>query len=259
MMRNVVIAGPRGGQDRQAREAAATADRRNVERITIAIDGPAAAGKSTVGDRVARRLSAVFFDTGVLYRAVTRAALAAGVPTDDGEALTKLAEGLDIRIERPSVADGRQSDILLDGQDVTRQLRTPEIDRAVSPVSAHPAVRAALLPVQRRIGRAGRVVMVGRDISTVVLPEAELKIYLDASPEVRARRRCEQEALAGVQLDERAVLADILRRDQLDSQRAAAPLRAADDAVIIDTDPLTIDEVVERIVAEAERRGVHGC
>jgi cytidylate kinase len=221
--------------------------------FTITIDGPAAAGKSTVGAQVAHRLEAVFFDTGLLYRAVTHAALERGLALDDAGALAQLAQDLDIRVERPSLADGRQSDVLVNGRDVTLHLRTPEIDRAVSPVSAHAEVRAALLPAQRRIGRSGRVVMVGRDIGSVVLPEAELKVYVDASPEERARRRHGELSCAGSAADLAAILAGIRARDQIDSERSAAPLRVPDGAMVIDTDHLVIEEVVERIVEAAEQ------
>jgi cytidylate kinase len=230
-----------------------------VGRFTIAIDGPAAAGKSTVGESVARRLDAVYFDTGLLYRAVTLAALETGIPIDDAEALAMLAEGLGIHVERPSVSDGRQCDVLVNGRDVTAKLRTPEVDRHVSAVSAHPSVRAALLPAQRRIGRVGRVVMVGRDIGTVVLPQAELKVFLDASPEERARRRVEQLIQSGVAADFDTVLAEIQRRDRVDTERSAAPLRPASDAAVIDTDSLAIDEVVDRIVTLAMERRLLDC
>lgn len=225
-------------------------------RFTIAIDGPAGAGKSTVGAEVARRLDGVFFDSGLLYRAVTLAALRHGVPTDAAERLASLAAELDLHVERPSRDDGRQSDVLLDGQDVTWELRAPEVDHAVSRVSAHPGVRAALLEPQRRIGRSGRVVMVGRDIGTTVLPDAELKIYLDASAEERARRRCAQLADAGAaqDLDFEAVLGEIRRRDEQDTRRAASPLRAAPDALVIDSDGRSAEDVADVIVAAARAR-----
>jgi CMP/dCMP kinase len=222
--------------------------------FTIAIDGPAAAGKSTVGELVAKHLGAVYFDTGILYRALTLAALDRQVAPSDADSLSACARTMNLRIERASIDDGRQVDVLLDSDDVTNRLRTPDIDRNVSEVSAHLAVREALLDKQREIGRSGLVVMVGRDIGTVVLPDAELKIFLDASPEERARRRCEQLALASKPIPFGDVLEDMYRRDQIDSQRDVAPLRPADDALIIDSDRLSIDEVVQRIVSEAETR-----
>jgi cytidylate kinase len=223
-------------------------------RFTIAIDGPAAAGKSTVGAEVARRLDGVYFDTGLLYRAVTLAALRAGVAPDDAEGLARLAAALHVDVTRPTVADGRQSDVLLDGADVTWELRTPAVDRAVSEVSAHPLVRAALLEKQRRIGRSGLVVMVGRDIGSVVLPDAELKVYLDASPEERARRRVAQLRAAGKPADYATVLADIHQRDEVDSRRAVSPLRIPDGAVVVDSDGCSVEEVIDIITAHARER-----
>jgi len=222
--------------------------------FTVAIDGPAAVGKSTVGEQVAARLGAVYFDTGILYRALTLEAIQRGIDPADEPALARLAADLNVSIQRPSLDDGRQSDILLNGQDVTWELRSGEVDRAVSLVSALPAVRQALLEPQRRIGRSGRVVMVGRDIGTVVLPGAEVKIFLVASVEERARRRFEQfrGTSKGQDLDQ--ILADLCHRDAIDSARDVAPLRPADDSIVIDTDPLTTEEVIARIVDVATVR-----
>jgi cytidylate kinase len=218
-----------------------------MSRFAIAIDGPAGAGKSTVGERLATLLDAIYFDSGVLYRAVTLAALQEGVAQDDAERLASIAESIDIDVLRPTQEDGRQSDILVDGVDVTWAIRTPEVDRAVSEVSAHRGVRAALLGVQRRIGRSGRVVMVGRDIGTVVMPDADAKFFLHASLEERAHRRCVQLAEAGRPADFDEILIDMRRRDQIDTQRAESPLMPANDAVIVNTDGLSIDEVVQLI------------
>jgi CMP/dCMP kinase len=223
-------------------------------RFTIAIDGPAAAGKSTVGAEVARRLDGIYFDTGLLYRAVTLAALRAGVEPADARGLAQLARTLQVDVTRPSVPDGRQSDVLLDGADVTWELRTPAVDRTVSEVSAHPLVRAELLDKQRRIGRSGLVVMVGRDIGSVVLPDAELKVYLDASPEERARRRCAQLRDAGKPADYASVLADIRQRDEVDSRRAVSPLRIPDGALVVDSDGRSVEEVIDIIAAHARER-----
>jgi cytidylate kinase len=151
--------------------------------MVIAIDGPAAAGKTTVARALADRVGAIFLDTGLLYRAVTRAALDRNVSPGDGPALTTLAESIDLSIRPASVHDGRAHDVLVDGKDVTALLRTPDVDRHVSEVSAHTGVRAALLPIQRQIAETGSVVMVGRDIATVVAPDAGLKVYLDAGLE----------------------------------------------------------------------------
>lgn len=223
-------------------------------RFAVAIDGPAAAGKSTVGEQVAERLAAIYFDTGILYRALTYAALEQGIDPADEPGLAKLAAALDIAVRRPSVPDGRQSDVLLAGVDVTWELRSGAVDRAVSQVSAHPAVRHELLETQRRIAGKGRVVMVGRDIGTVVLPDADLKIFLIASVEERARRRYQQ-ALGTPKAQELAqIRADLRRRDAIDSSRDVAPLRAADDAIVIDTDLLSIADVVDAVVASACNR-----
>jgi cytidylate kinase len=220
---------------------------------TIAIDGPAAAGKSTIAERLAKKLGYLYCDTGVMYRAVTWVALKRGVPIADEAAVTKLAMELRIDVIPPTVSDGRQYTVLADGNDVTWDIRRPEVDANVSPVSAYPGVRAALTEQQRRIGQRGRVVMVGRDIGTVVLPEAALKIYLTASPEERARRRYREILARGESADYSAILEAMLRRDQIDSEREAAPLRPADDAVIVDTEGLSIDEVLARVEQLANR------
>lgn len=213
----------------------------------IAIDGPAAAGKSTVGELLAAELHYLYFDTGVMYRAVTWAALQRHTPIEDEAAVSRLAQEVRIDVLQPTVEDGRQYTVCVDGKDVTWDLRRPEVEYGVSPVSAYPAVRAALTAQQRRIGLQGKVVMVGRDIGTVVLPEASLKIYLDATVEARARRRY----LENRQHGHKARYADILRamrrRDQIDSQRQAAPLRPAPDAVIIDTTDLQIAQVMVQV------------
>ena len=218
-------------------------------KITIAIDGPAASGKSTIGGALAERLGYLYFDTGVMYRAVTLAALEQGVPIEDEAAVTRLAEALLIEVLRPTADDGRQYTVLADGVDITWAIRSDAVNRHVSPVSAYAGVREALTRQQRRIGGAGGVVMVGRDIGTVVLPSAEVKIYLDASPEERARRRHQENLQHGQPSDYAQVLADLQRRDRIDSTRASAPLRAAEDAVCIDSTRMTIGEVVARAEA----------
>lgn len=219
----------------------------------VAIDGPAAAGKTTVAERLAERIGALFFDTGLLYRAATLLALRAGVDPGDGPAIAGLLRSCDIAIRPPSVADGRTSDVLIAGEDATPLLRTPEIDRHVSAVSAHPVVRDELLPIQRRIAGQGRVVMVGRDIATVVVPDAGVKVYLDASDAERARRRHRELVLRGLDVPADVVLAELRRRDVADASRASSPLRRADDAVVVDSDGKTVDEVTEEIAGIAER------
>jgi CMP/dCMP kinase len=220
-----------------------------LREITIAIDGPAASGKSTVGEHVARKMDYIYLDTGVMYRAVTWAALDRGIPIEDDAAISQLAEDLEIRVLRPTEDDGRQVTVLADGTDITWEIRSPRVNRGVSPVSAYPGVRQALTARQRAIGKEGGVVMVGRDIGTVVLPDAEVKVYLDASLRERARRRHLEDRRSGKESDLAEVMADLERRDQIDSTRAAAPLRAADDATIIDSTNMTASQVVERVLA----------
>ena len=227
---------------------------------TIAIDGPAASGKSTIGELLARRLGYVYLDTGVMYRAVTWAALAREIAIEDEAAVTALAEQLKIDIVLPTAPpeaggtgnDGRQYTVLADGQDVTWEIRRPEVNRAVSPVSAYPGVRAALSAQQRRIGLKGQIVMVGRDIGTVVLPDADLKIYLDATLEERACRRYRETLDRGGAADYEQVLASVRRRDEIDSGRSAAPLRPAGDAVVLDTTFLSVEQVLDQVLALVE-------
>ena len=213
----------------------------------IAIDGPAASGKSTLGRRLADFLGYLFFDTGVMYRAVTWVTLQRGVAVTDEPAVTHLAETVQIDIRPPSKEDGRACDVLADGIDITWEIRTPEVERNVSPVSVYRGVRQALASQQRRIGMRGKVVMVGRDIGTVVLPEADLKIYLDASAEERARRRYTEIIKRAEKADYEEILAGVRMRDEIDSTRAFSPLRAAADAVILDSDKLNADEVFVKV------------
>jgi len=215
----------------------------------IAIDGPAASGKSTLGRRLADSLGYLFFDTGVMYRAVTWGALQRGLDIADETAITNLAETAQIDVRPPSRDDGRACDVLLEGTDITWETRRPDVEANVSPVSAYRGVRQALASQQRRIGLRGRVVMVGRDIGTVVLPEADLKIYLDASAEERAVRRYKEIIQRGGQADYEQILEGVRKRDEIDSTRAFSPLRAAGDAVIIDSDKLDADEVFKKVEA----------
>ncbi|RMF46294.1 MAG: (d)CMP kinase [Anaerolineae bacterium] len=221
----------------------------------IAIDGPAASGKSTLGYKLARELGYLYFDTGVMYRAVTWLALHQDVDVSDEGAVTALAETARIDVQPPSKDDGRTADVLVNGQDVTWEIRRPAVERKVSVVAAYPGVRAALTEQQRRIGLRGRVVMVGRDIGTVVLPEAGLKIYLDASVEERARRRFAELQARGVQASLEEITAAMRRRDELDSTRSVAPLRPARDAVIINSDNMDVAAVLARVKELCLSRG----
>jgi len=215
---------------------------------TIALDGPAASGKSTIGLRLAHALGYTFFDTGVMYRAVAWLALQRGLNLSDEAAVTKLAEETDLDIRSASKEDGRTSDVLANGQDITWEIRRPEVDANVSVVSAYAGVRRALSAHQRRIGLRGRIVMVGRDIGTIILPEADLKIYLDASAEERARRRYNEIIARNEKAEYNEILSKVRARDQIDSTRTVAPLKPANDAVILDSDKLSADEVFERVM-----------
>ena len=222
---------------------------------TITIDGPAASGKSTIAELLAQDLGYLYFDTGVMYRAVTWAALSNGISIEDEPAVTALAERLQVDVTPPDADDGRQYTVLADGEDVTWTIRTPAVDAHVSPVSAYAGVRRALVVQQRRVAAGGRVVMVGRDIGTVVLPDADFKLYLDATVEERARRRWREMRARGEEADYEVVLASMRRRDQIDSNREVSPLRVAKDAVVVDTTDLTIEEVLAEVERLIEERG----
>jgi cytidylate kinase len=215
---------------------------------TIAIDGPAASGKSTVGKQVADALGYLFFDTGVMYRAVTWAVLERNIPIEDETKIAQLAAMVDIDVRSPSKQDNRSYDVWLDGKDVTWEIRRPEVDANVSQVSAYPGVRQALSAQQRRIGQRGYVVMVGRDIGTVILPESDLKIYLDASVDERARRRFEELRQRGEHANLEAITQALYKRDRFDITRQISPLRAAPDAIIIHSDNMSFDQVVDKIL-----------
>jgi len=221
---------------------------RNTPSI-IAIDGPAASGKSTIGLRLANALGYLFFDTGVMYRAITWLALQRGIDVRDEDAVTTLAENTQVDVAPASKSDGRACDVLVDGHDITWETRRRKVEANVSIVAAYPGVRNALSQQQRRIGRRGKIVMVGRDIGTVVLPEADLKIYLIASAEERARRRYDEILARNGKAYYDEILAKAMQRDYIDSTRDVAPLKAADDAIVLDSDKLTADEVFEQVLA----------
>lgn len=220
--------------------------------MIIAIDGPSGAGKSTVAKAVAKKLGFSCLDTGAMYRAIAWQALQDGVSFDDVEALGAVARGYDIAFGHEP-GNPTPKTVSIGGADVTTAIRTAEIDRAVSPVSAVPAVREALVEQQRRIGGQGDYVVEGRDIGTVVFPQAEVKVFLTASDEERARRRVRQNAERGVgSVDYDEVLADIRRRDDHDSSRAASPLKPAEDARHIDSSGRAIEDVIDEICAMAQ-------
>ena len=221
---------------------------------SIAIDGPAASGKSTLGLKLADHFGFVFFDTGVMYRAVTLAALEGNIPVDDEKACTQLAEKVDIDIAPASKDDGRLNDVLVDGADKTWEIRQPQVEAHVSQVAAYPGVRKALTAQQRRIGQRGGVVLVGRDTGTVVLPEAVLKVYLDASVEERAKRRFEEANHRSEQITYQGVLDSMRARDKIDSGRDVAPLCAAEDAITVDSDGKNAEQIFELVREIAEKR-----
>ncbi|MFP6680314.1 MAG: (d)CMP kinase [Dehalococcoidia bacterium] len=210
----------------------------------IAIDGPVASGKTVAGKILAGRLGHAFLDTGVMYRAVTYLALQQLIPLDDPEALTGIMASSGLRLTRNA---GEECRVLVNSGDITDKLRSSEVDRSVSIVSAVPGVRKLLVELQREIATLGQVVMVGRDIGTVVMSGAGLKVYLDASVTERASRRYRQLQQSGSEISYQTVLDDLTRRDYLDSSRELAPLKQADDAIHLLTDDLNLDQVVDRL------------
>ncbi len=223
-----------------------------MKRIVVAIDGPAGAGKSTVAAELARRLGYVLVDTGALYRGVAIAADERGVSWDDGVALGALASALDLAFVSDPTGHPR---LQVAGRDRADDIRTPHISMGASHVSRHPEVRQALLGIQRGLGAQGGVVLEGRDIGTVVFPNAEAKIFLTASPERRAARRVEDLRARGITADFDTTLNEVRARDAQDSGRAVAPLKPAPDSVIVDSTALAVEEVVERLVSIARAAG----
>jgi cytidylate kinase len=210
----------------------------------ITIDGPAASGKSTLGELLARRLGYIYFDTGVLYRALALLALRREIELDDAEALANLARQVVLEVLPPTVDDGRQNTVLADGEDLTPHLRDVEVERAVSRVAGYPEVRTALRDQQRAIGLRGKVVMVGRDIGSVVMPDAEYKLFLEAPIEERARRRQADLARRGTEMALSAVAEDLERRDEQDRRNTFVP----EGAIILRNEKMTPDEEVDYIL-----------
>ena len=212
----------------------------------IAIDGPAAVGKTTVGRLLAQRMGCLFVDTGVMYRAVTASAIYEGMDIADEYAVTGLAKSIGIRIVDDAIPGAQR--VIVDSRDVTDRIRSQPVDRNVSVVSSYGGVREAMVAQQREMASEGGVVMVGRDIGTVVLPDARLKIYLTASPQVRVWRRQMELEAKGPAVAFEATRADMELRDRIDSEREHSPMKPALDAILVDTSQLTADQVVERIV-----------
>lgn len=226
------------------------------KKLTIAIDGPAGAGKSTVARQVAAQLGYIYVDSGAFYRAVTWHCIQRGVDLDREEDVARAIQDVDIKIETDDRARVR---VFVADQDVTDAIRGSAVAQAVSRVSAHPAVRAEILSSLRALSASGGVVMDGRDIGTVVLPHADAKFFLTATPQVRAERRLRELIAKGEKASLDQVLQDIVERDQRDSQRSSAPLRQAGDAQLIDTTTRTIEEVVEEILKVCRQRGADPC
>lgn len=215
----------------------------------IAIDGPVAAGKTAVGKLLARKLGYRFLDTGNMYRGITWAAISRKVDLRDPDRLGKLADDVTIDVVP---GNGNGDRLLIDGEDITHRLRETEVERAVSQVASIGPVREALVEKQRALGQAGRIVMVGRDIGTVVLADAELKVYLSASVEERARRRHRELRELGQKVSYGRVVQELMRRDKIDTERSHSPLQAARDAHVLNTDGIGVEEVVERIFVMVE-------
>ncbi len=211
---------------------------------TIAIDGPAASGKSVLAEKLADALGYFYFDTGLMYRAVTNEALLQKIPLDDERAVTQLAEQIEINVSPAN----HLLRVTVNGRDVSAQVKRPEVDRNVSIVSAYAGVRRAMTEQQRRIAQRGNIIMAGRDIGTVVLPNADCKIFLVASVEARARRRMAERLARGQNVTFEQMRDEILQRDGVDSARRVAPLRAAEDAIHLDNSDLTIDETVQQVM-----------
>lgn len=221
-----------------------------VKEIQIAIDGPAAAGKSTVAKLVAKKLSYLYIDTGAMYRALTYKALKLGADLEDKQALAEILNNTNIELIQGNAAQH----VLLDGTDVTDEIRSHEVTKHVSTVSKHPLVRKEMVERQRELAQKGGIVMDGRDIGTHVLPNAEVKIFLVATVEERAKRRHQENLAKGFESDLAQLMKEIALRDKMDSEREASPLKKADDAIELDTTSLSIEEVVDHIMELVKER-----
>lgn len=221
-----------------------------MDKLVIAIDGPSGSGKSTVGKAIARRLGYLYIDSGAVYRAVGQKALDTNTPLEDAASVARLARQASIKLE----GDPDHLQVLLDGSDVSEQIRLPDASHASSVVATIPEVRDAVVEKLREMARAGGVVMDGRDIGTKVFPDAQVKLFLDASLDVRARRRCEEERERGRDVTVEQIRAELETRDRRDRERTATPLVKAGDAVFIDTSDLPLDAVVERALEIARTR-----
>jgi cytidylate kinase len=226
-----------------------------MDKLIIAIDGPSGGGKSTLGKALARHFNYLYIDSGAVYRAVARKALDAGVPLDDGESVARIARNADIRLE----GDPDHLRVYLDGRDVSREIRLPDASHASSVIAIIPEVRAAVVDKLREMSRAGGVVMDGRDIGTKVFPHAQVKLFLDASLDVRARRRADEERGSGRKVTAEEVRAELEERDLRDSTRAATPLVKAEDAIFIDTSDMPLEEVINRVLEIICERQPSAC
>lgn len=220
-----------------------------MSKIIIAIDGPAGSGKSTIAKMVAERLNYTYLDTGAMYRAITYLALEKGI-VDDEKAVDKLVEGLDVTL---NFEDGLTR-VFVDNNELTEYIRTPEVNSKVSEIAAMPFVRKELVRMQQSMGKIGNVIAEGRDVTTVVFPDADLKIYLDATVEVRAERRLKEYLAKGVEINLEEVKENIEKRDRIDSGREASPLRVAENAIEVDTSNLTVDEEFEILIENIKKK-----
>ena len=219
-----------------------------AKKLTIAIDGPAASGKSTTAKLVAEKLGYLYIDTGAMYRALTTAVLEQKIPATDEKAVNILAKQVDIRLVNTPA--GLKT--FLNGRDVSKAIRLPQVTQVISQISAYKEIREIMKNKQRQLAREGGVVMDGRDIGTVVLPDADVKIFMDASVEERTQRRLDELRSKGVKIDREQIREEIVRRDQLDSTRDVAPLKPAPDAHVLDTSDLTVEEQVQRVLTIIE-------